>query len=110
MIATERGERSVWRKRRGSCSPRKRGEARSLRGIGMAAAALVEAAIEHVLGDAVLENLDRAAGDHPATATPHAIFHQRRATVTGGAHDLHGLVRDLEADLVAGCFRYRGLI
>src|SRR5580658_6628652 len=37
---------------------------------------LVEAAIEYLLGDAVLENLHRAAGDHPATAAALAVFHQ----------------------------------
>src|SRR5262245_17750667 len=52
--------------------------------------ALVEPAVEDVLGDAVLEHLDRAASDHPAAASPHAVFHQRLAAVAGGAHHLHG--------------------
>src|SRR5215213_8573653 len=71
---------------------------------------LVEAAVEHVLGDAVLQHLDRAAGDHPAAAAPHAIFDERRLAIAGRAHDLHRLVRDLEAGLIAGGLRHRGLI
>src|SRR4051794_33848644 len=66
------------------------------------AAALVEAAIEDVLGNAVLENLYRAAGDHPAAAAAHAVFDQRLAAVAESAHGLHGFMRHLEADLVAG--------
>ena len=62
--------------------------ASSFGGAGMALA-LVEAAVEDVLGDAVLQHLDRAAGDHPAAGAPHAVFHQRLAAVADRAHDLH---------------------
>src|SRR5262245_26357732 len=71
---------------------------------------LVETAVEHMLGDAVLEHLDRAARDHPATAAPHAIFHQRLARIAERPHRLNGVVGDLEARLVAGCLRDRGLV
>src|ERR671926_493264 len=58
--------------------------------------ALVETAIEHMLGDAVLEHLDRAARDHPAAAAPHAVFHQRLARIAERAHRLQRLIRNLE--------------
>ena len=38
---------------------------------------LREASLEHRLGDAVLEDFDRAAGDHPAAAAAHAVLDQR---------------------------------
>src|SRR5206468_5918704 len=72
--------------------------------------ALIESAVEDVLGDAVLQHLDRAAGDHPAAAAPHAIFNERRFAVARRAHDLHRLVRDLEAGLVAGGLCDRRLV
>src|SRR6185436_2283501 len=71
---------------------------------------LIEAAVEHVLGDAVLQHLDRAAGDHPAAAAPHAVLDQRLAAVAERAHRLYRLMRDLEAGLVAGGLRHRGLV
>src|SRR5580700_3559490 len=36
---------------------------------------LIEAAVEYLLGDAVLQNLHRTAGDHPAAAAAHTVFH-----------------------------------
>src|SRR6476660_7594753 len=71
--------------------------------------ALVETAVENMLGDAVLEHLDRAARDHPAAAAPHAIFHQRLARIAERAHDLNRLVRHVKARLIAGGFRNRSL-
>src|ERR1700730_13451547 len=38
------------------------------------ALALVEAAVEHLLGDAVFQNLHRATGNHPAAGAAHAIL------------------------------------
>src|SRR5215470_8540824 len=92
MRATARGASSAL--------PSRRAAALSLGSVGMAPA-LIEAAVENVLGNAVLEDLDRAARDHPATAAPHAVFDQTILTVPQGAHHLHGLVRNLEARDVA---------
>src|SRR5579871_4613215 len=72
--------------------------------------ALVEPAVEYMLGNAILENLDRAAGDHPAARAPHAIFDQRLAAVAERAHGLHRFAGDLEARLVAGSLGDRGLV
>src|SRR3990172_5272289 len=47
--------------------------------------ALGEAALKDAFGDAVLEDLDGAAGDHPAAASAHAVFDQGLAAVAGGA-------------------------
>src|SRR5215211_503776 len=73
-------------------------------------AALIEAAVEHVFGDAVFQNLDRAAGDHPAAAATHAILDQRLPAVAHRAHGLHRLMRDLEPDLIARGLGNRSLI
>src|SRR5512145_930072 len=62
---------------------------------------LRERALEDGLGDAVLEDLDRAAGDHPAAALAPAPLDQRVLGVAHAAHDLHRLVAALEARLVA---------
>ena len=43
--------------------------------------ALGERPLEHALGDAVLQNFDRAAGDHPAAALAEAPFDQRVSSV-----------------------------
>src|SRR5271163_2542682 len=59
--------------------------------------ALIEAAVENLLGDTVLEDFHRSAGDHPAAAAAHAVFRQRVAAVAGRTHGLHRLVRHLEA-------------
>src|SRR5450432_1839486 len=72
------------------------GSATLFRCIGLPGA-LIEAAVENLLGDAVLEDLHRSAGDHPAAAAAHAVFHQRVAAVSGRAHRLHRLMRHLEA-------------
>jgi len=101
--------RSIGRRSRPSAAPTAPAPSRppcshpamSFGGVDMALA-LVEAAIEDVLGDAVLQHLDRAARDHPAAGAPHAILHQRLATVAERAHDLDAIVRHLEAGLVAG--------
>ena len=55
-----------------------------------------------MLGDAVLEDLDRAAGDHPTAAPPHAPFHQAVLAIAGSPHDLDRFVRRFETRLVAG--------
>src|SRR5438034_10074772 len=75
---------------------------KSLRRLGRLEPALVEPAVEDVLGDAVLEDFDRAASDHPAAAAPHAPFHPALLAVAGRAHDLDRFARRLEARLVAG--------
>src|SRR5688572_26417598 len=67
----------------------------------MLAAALREAAPENPFGDAILEDLDRAAGDHPAAAAAHAVLDQLLLAVAEAAHDLQGLVGDVEAGAVA---------
>src|SRR5262245_49342448 len=63
--------------------------------------ALRKAAAENALGDAVLEDLDRAAGDHPAAAAARAILDQLLLAVAHGAPDLERLVRHVEAGPVA---------
>ena len=74
QIGRARSERHPVRNR--MIAPCRAGRARSLRGLGRLGTTLVEPAVEDVLGDAVLQNLDRAARDHPAAAAPHAPFHQ----------------------------------
>src|SRR5262245_6860431 len=63
--------------------------------------ALRKAAAENALGDAILEDLDRAAGDHPAAAAARAVFDQLLLAVAHRAHDLQRLVRHVEAGPVA---------
>src|SRR5262249_19665414 len=82
---------------------------KSLRRIGPPSA-LVQPAIENLLGDAVLENFGRAAGDHPAAAAAHAVFHQSVAAIARRPHGLHGLVRHLEPREVAGGLCERGFV
>src|SRR5271163_1175631 len=81
----------------------------SLRGGGRPVA-LIEAAVEDMFGDAVLQHFERAAGDHPAARSPHAIFDQRLAAIAERAHDLHGFVGDVKARLIAGGFGDGGLV
>src|SRR5262249_11752693 len=64
--------------------------------------ALVEAAVENLLGDAVLEDFHRSARDHPAAAAAHAVFHQGIPAVAGRAHGLHRPVCHLEAREIGG--------
>src|SRR5438309_1157255 len=83
-IATERGERSAWRSDVNSPSLQTAaphpGHKSSFCRFGLALGGpLVEAAVEDVLGDAVFQDFDRAARDHPAAAAPHAVFDQRLA-------------------------------
>src|SRR5688572_5096582 len=76
----------------------------------MLAAALREAAPENPFGDAVLEDLDRAAGDHPAAAAAHAVLDQLLLAVAEAAHHLQRLVGDVEAGAVAVGLGDRGLL
>src|SRR5258708_5439204 len=71
---------------------------------------LIEAAVENLFGDAVLENLHRSARDHPAAAAAHAVFHHGLAAVARRAHGLHRLVGDIAAGAIAGRLGERGLI
>src|SRR2546430_14099713 len=66
--------------------------------------------LEHAFGDAVLEDFDRAARDHPAAAAPNAIFDQLFLAVAEPAHHLQGLVGDLEPRLVAKYLGDGGLL
>src|SRR5687768_1723123 len=68
---------------------------------------LRKTALEHGFGDAVLEDLDRAAGDHPAAAAAQAVFDQLFLAVAEPAHDLQRLARHVEAGLVAERLRDR---
>src|SRR4051812_14715325 len=81
----------------------------SLGGSGMTGA-LVEAAIEDVLRDTVFEDLDRSAGDHPATTTAHAVLDQGGTAKAGAPHHLQCLVGDLKTDLIAGRLGDGGLV
>src|SRR5690606_27123927 len=63
--------------------------------------ALRETALENALGNAVFQDFNRAAGDHPAAAFAETVFHQRFVGIAHAAHDLHGFVADVEAGLVA---------
>src|SRR5688572_6909721 len=74
------------------------------------ASALGKAAPENALGDAVLEDLDRAAGDHPAAAAAHAVLDQLFLAVAQAAHDLQRFVGDVEAGAVAVSLGDRGLV
>src|SRR6185503_13445049 len=74
------------------------------------ASALRKVAAEHAFGDAVLEDFDRAAGDHPAAAAAQAVLDERLLAVAGGAHDLQRFVRRIEAGLVAGELGERGVL
>src|SRR5688572_17161977 len=76
----------------------------------MLAAALREAAPENPFGDAVLEDLDRAAGDHPAAAAAHAVLDQLLLAVAEAAHHLQRFVGDVEAGAVAVGLGDRGLV
>ena len=70
---------------------------------------LIEPALKDMFGNTVLENLGRAAGNHPAARPPHAIFRQRFLTVASAAHHLYRIVSDIEAGLIAGELRQRGI-
>src|SRR6185503_1276769 len=74
------------------------------------ASALGKAAPENPFGDAVLEDLDRAAGDHPAAAAAHAVFDQLFLAVAEAAHHLQRLVRHVEPGAVAVGLGDRGLL
>src|SRR6185503_14894059 len=74
------------------------------------ASALGKAAPENPFGDPVLEDLDRAAGDHPAAAAAYAVLDQLFLAVAEAAHHLQRLVRHLEARLVAVGLGDRGLL
>src|SRR5687768_14096713 len=63
--------------------------------------ALGEAAAEDAFGDAVLEDFDRAAGDHPAAAAARTVLDQFFLAVAHRAHHLERLVGDIEAGAVA---------
>ena len=63
-----------------------------------------------MLGNPVFHDLDRAAGDHPAAAAPHAPFRQIFLAVAGRTHDLDRVARHLEADLIARRLGDRGLV
>src|SRR5262249_5375771 len=119
ITATERGKNSA-RRNLSASPPSARGRpariapsaARtriSLRRIGPLSP-LIEPAVEDLLRNAVLENFHRAAGDHPAAAATHAVFHQGLAAVAGRAHGLHGLVSHLKPGEIAGRLGDRGLI
>src|SRR5262245_35696681 len=97
-MAMERGENRS--RRRSSCAADCMPAL--LRRLGRLGPTLVETALEQVLGDAVLEDLDRAAGDHPSAATPHAPLHQAVLTIAARAQDLDRFVRRFETRLVAG--------
>src|SRR3569832_2345758 len=64
---------------------------------GTGLSALIEPAVEHGLGDAVLEHLRRAPCDHPATCAAHAIFSKSFLAVAEATHDLNRLVGDLKS-------------
>src|SRR4029078_3352341 len=84
--ATLRGESNAWRS--------------TVRFIS--AFSLIEAPVENTLGDAVFENFDGAARNHPAAGAANAIFHQRFLAVAHAAHDLKRFVGNLPAGEVAG--------
>src|SRR5207237_3800993 len=63
--------------------------------------ALGKAAPEDAFGNTVLEDLDRAAGDHPAAAAAQAVLDERFLAVAHAAHHLQRFVRHVEAGLVA---------
>src|SRR6185436_17217974 len=71
---------------------------------------LRERPFEDGLSNAVLEDLDRAAGNHPATALAEAPLDQRLLGVAHAAHDLHRFRADLETDLVAEGLGDRGFL
>src|SRR5215217_1407684 len=68
---------------------------------------LTERALEHRLGYAVPQDLERAARDHPAAAFPEAPLDERVLRIAHAAHDLHRFVRDVEAGLIAEELRDR---
>src|SRR5882672_9108044 len=72
--------------------------------------ALREAPLEHAFCDPVLEDLDRAAGDHPATAAAHAVLDQFLLRVAEPAHHLQRFVGDLVPRLIAERLGDRGLL
>ena len=67
-------------------------------------------AVEDALGDPCLQDLDGAAGDHPAAGAAHAVIDQGRLAEAGAAHYLHRLVGGEEPGLVAGDLGERGLL
>src|SRR5579863_10060304 len=71
---------------------------------------LRETTVEDEFGDAVLHDLDRAAGDHPAARAALAIFDQALLGITESAQHLHRLVGRAEARLVAVGLGERGLV
>src|SRR4029453_13538839 len=106
MMAMERGENRS--RRRSSCAADCMPAL--LRRLGWLGPALVETALEQVLGDAVLEDLNRAAGNYPSAAAPHAPFPQIVLAIAGRAHDLDRFVRRFESGLVAGRLGNSGFI
>ena len=68
-----------------------------------------EPAAEHVLGDPVLQDLDRPAGDHPAAGAAEAVLDEAVVAEAGGAHRLHRDVGGEEAGLVRRELGHRGL-
>src|SRR5882762_1654574 len=78
--------------------------------LGNGIRALGEGSLEHAFGYPVLEDLDRATGDHPAAAAAQAVLDQLLLRVAHAAHHLQRFVRDLEPRLVAERFGDRGLL
>src|SRR6218665_10120 len=65
------------------------GRSNTRKGASWPGRALRKSPGKNPFGDAVLEHLDRAAGDHPAARAAHAVLHQRRLAKARAAHDLH---------------------